>query len=141
MASHNPVDLGIVTSVQGKAITVEIVKGGGCKACGLKGLCGTDNNPIIMHFDTDDSYQIGDKVIVSVSAGVRVLSSLIVFIFPLLAMFGFYFAGRCYTTESGSILIAFGGLLLAFGIIRILDKRIGRKINFSLGGRYEDLSE
>ena len=133
-------DVGIVTAVNGNRITVEISKGGGCKSCSMKSLCGTDNKSIILHFDSTERYKIGDKVNVSVTSGVKIISSVIIFVFPLLALFGFFLIGRNFTTELYSILIGFGGLILAFGIVRIIDKYIGKKINFRLGGKHENLS-
>jgi positive regulator of sigma E activity len=132
-------DIGLVTSVSGNRITVEIPKGGGCKSCSMKGLCGSDNKPVVLYFDTDGQYQVGDKVNVSVSSGVRILSSVIVFVFPLLALFGFFLIGRSFMTELNSIIFGFGGLLLAFAVIKLLDKCIGKHINFQLGGKHEDM--
>jgi positive regulator of sigma E activity len=135
-----PEDIGTVTAINGKEITVEIEKGGGCKSCGMKGLCGSDNKPVVLHFQTDDTYQIGDRVNVSISSGIRILSSLLVFVFPLLALFGFYFIGKSFTNELGSIITGFAGMILAFVIIRFLDKKIAKRIDFQLGGKCEDLS-
>lgn len=138
MSSENIADIGIVTSVNGKSITVEICKSGGCKTCSMHGVCGSNNTPVILHFETDDVYHIGDKVIVSVSSGVRILSSVIVFVFPLLALFGFFLLGRSFTSELGAILTGFAGMLLAFIVVKLIDKRIAKHINFQLGGKYED---
>lgn len=135
-----PEDIGIVTAIVGNRITVQIEKGGGCKSCGMKGLCGSDNKPIILHFTTDDIYNIGDKVKVSISSSIRILSALLVFIFPLIALFVFFFIGRSFLSELGSIITGFAGMIIAFVIVKILDKRIAKRIDFQLGGKYEDLS-
>jgi positive regulator of sigma E activity len=132
-------DVGVVTATEGKSITVEITKGGGCKSCSMKGLCGTNVSTVVLKFDTEETYNLGDKVRVSVSSGIRVLSSLLVFGLPLLALFGFFLIGRSFTSEPVAVLIGFVGLLLAFGFIRLLDKRIAGKIQFHLEGKYEDL--
>jgi positive regulator of sigma E activity len=139
MSIHAPQDSGVVTAINGNRITVEIVKGGGCKSCGMKGICGDNNRPIVLQFDTDGQYKIGDKVSVSVTSGMRVLSSVIVFVFPLLALIGFYAIGTIFTNEPVSVVIGFAGMVLAFLIVRILDKQIGKKVNFQLVGKREDL--
>lgn len=141
MSAEHETDIGTVIAIEGRQITVEICKSGGCKSCGLKGLCGSGKTSLLLNFETDDNYQIGDKVLVSVSAGVRVLSSLLVFIFPILALFGFFLVGKLLVSELTAILIGFGGMAIAFLIVKLLDKLIAKKINFELGGKCEDLSE
>ncbi len=138
MATEHTEDIGTVTSVQGRNITVEICKSGGCKTCSMHGICGSNNTPIILHFETGDDYKIGDQVIVSVSSGVRILSSLIVFILPLIALLGFFLLGRNFTSELGAIIIGFTGMLAAFIAIRLIDRKIAKHINFQLEGKYEN---
>jgi positive regulator of sigma E activity len=132
-------DIGLVTAVNGNKITVEIAKGGGCEHCVMRGMCGTNATNLILHFETDGSYEVGDKVKVCVSSGIRIMSSLIVFGLPLLALFVFFLIARRYTNEPIAVLIGFGGLLLAFLAIRLLDKKIAKRIDFQLGGKYEDM--
>lgn len=141
MNSESCEDIGIVKSITGKTITVQIEKGGGCHSCGMKNLCGSNNKPIILHFTTEDTFQVGDKVIVSITSGMRIMASLIVFIFPLILLFGFYAIARylLHFSEGLSISMAMVGLLNALFICKMLDKLFRKKINFSLGGKYEDL--
>lgn len=134
-------DIGTVIAIDGRQITVEICKSGGCQSCGLRGLCGSGKTSLVLNFETDESYKIGDKVKVSVSPGVRVLSSVLVFVFPLLALFGFFILGRSFLNELGAILLGFGGMVIAFLIVKLLDKLIAKHINFKLGGKCEDLPE
>lgn len=141
MAAEQETDIGTVIAIDGRQITVEICKSGGCQSCGLKGLCGSGKSSLLLTFTTDDIYRIGDKVLVSVSAGVRVLSSLLVFVFPILALFGFFLAARMFVNEPVAIIIGFAGMGIAFLIVKLLDKLIAKKINFVLGGKCEDLSE
>lgn len=139
MSSETSDDIGFVTAVNGLKITVEITKGGGCKSCSMHGLCGTSSTPIILTFDTDGSYKIGDKVIISVETGVKLLSSVIVYLLPLVALFASFLIARSYLPELGAIAVAFIGLCLSFLIVRLLDKKISKKINFQLGEKCEDL--
>jgi positive regulator of sigma E activity len=141
MLSDSTDDIGTVTSVEGKYITVEINKGGGCKNCGMKGFCGTSNSPIILRFETDELYKTGDRVAVSVEPGIRLLSSLIVFGLPLIAMFGFFIVASKFFNEPVSVLISFAGMVLSFLVVRRLDKYFSKKVNFRLRGKYEDMSE
>jgi len=105
----------------------------------MKSLCGSNQTSSILHFQTDESYQIGDKVKVSISSKVRIISALLVFGLPLISMFGFYLAAIDYLAESYAIILGFLGLIVSFFVIRMIDKKIGNKINFELGGKYEDM--
>jgi sigma-E factor negative regulatory protein RseC len=134
-------DVGIVTAVAPNRITVEIEKGGGCKSCGMKNLCGVSSNNLVLQFDTSDSYSIGDRVIVSVSAGIRVLSALLVFGFPLAVLFIAFILARLLFNELVSVAAAFIGFVLSFLVIKLIDKRIVKHIEFKLEGKCENLSE
>lgn len=134
-------DLGIVTAIAGNRITVEIEKGGGCKSCGMKNLCGVSNSNLVLQFDTSDQYNIGDKVVISVSAGIRVFSALIVFGLPLAILFLTFMAARLLFNELVSVGMAFAGFAMSFLIIKLIDKRIANHIEFQLEGKCEDLSE
>ena len=141
MTSESSEDIGTITSITGNKITVEIPKGGGCKSCSMHGICGTNSTPIILTFDTDGTYRMGDKVRVSVSSNIKLLSTVIVYLLPLAALFAFYLIARNYMQELGAILAGFIGLCLSFLVVRFLDKKIGKHINFQLGEKCEDLSE
>jgi positive regulator of sigma E activity len=141
MTNEAPEDIGTVSSVDGTRIKVEINKSGGCKSCGMRGLCGNTMTPIVLFFETDGSYKTGDRVKVSVSSRIRILSSLLIFAFPLIALFGFYLIFRNFAAESMAALAGFGGLVAAFLIVKLIDKRIGKHINFVLEGKCEDLPE
>ncbi len=141
MAAEKIEDIGTVTAVSGNRITVEINKGEGCKSCGIKGLCGNSMKPVVLQFETKDKYRIGDKVKVSIPGGIRVLSSLLIFGVPLMALFGFFLLARVFVSEIAAVVIGFAGLSLAFLLIRCLDRSIGKYINFQLEGMYEDLPE
>ncbi len=141
MKSEQSVDIGVVTQIKGQKITVEIPKGGGCKSCSMHGICGTNSTPIVLSFETDEAYNVGDKVNISVGANIKILSSLIVYLLPLVALFAFYLIARMYMQELGAVFFGFIGLVLSFLLIRLIDKKIGKHINFELGGRCEDLPE
>ncbi|HOV16481.1 MAG TPA: SoxR reducing system RseC family protein [Candidatus Cloacimonadota bacterium] len=134
-------DIGVVTAVQDNRITVEIAKGGGCKSCSMYSFCGGNESKLTVNFNTDGGYRIGDKVKVDISAGIRVLSSLIIFGLPLVALFAFFLIARQFTSEPYAILIGFGGLLLSFLIVKILDKKMAKRINYRLGGKCDNLPE
>jgi len=140
MTAEASEDIGIVTTVVANKITVEIPKGGGCKSCSMHGICGTNSKPIILTFASDGTYKPGDKVIVSVSTGIKLLSTVIVYLLPLMALFAGFLIARSFMQELGAVLIGFISLALSFLVVRWLDRKIGKHINFQLGGKCEDLS-
>lgn len=141
MNSESTEDIGIVTAVNGNRITVEIAKGGGCKSCQMHGICGTSATPIVLTFEANAVYNVGDKVRISASTGIKLLSTVIVYLLPLVTLFVSFIIARHYMQELGAILVGFIGLCLSFLIVRYLDKKISKHISFQLGGRYEDLPE
>jgi hypothetical protein len=32
-------------------------------------------------------------------------------------------------------------MVLAFGVVRMIDKKVAKAVNFKIGGKYEDLSQ
>ena len=139
MNTENTEDIGIVTAINGTKITVEISKGGVCKSCAKHGMCGIDSTPVVLEFDTNDVYQIGDKVRITIATRFKLLSMLIVYVLPLIALFLFYIVARQYMKEIWAIMAGFCGVVLSYLIIRILDKNLGKHMSFQLGGKYEDL--
>jgi positive regulator of sigma E activity len=138
MSAEQSQDIGTVTAINGKKITVEIPKGGGCKSCEMHGLCGIDQNPIVLTFEANDTYAVGDRVTVSVSTSIKLLSILIVYLLPLIALFVSFIIARSYMSELGAIAVGFAGLGLSFLLVRFLDRKISKHIDFQLGEKIED---
>lgn len=141
MSSIPSQDIGIVKAVNGSRYTVEIAKGGGCKSCAMHGICGIDKAPMVLNLDSPQSFVVGDRVELEIAAGTRVLSALLIFVLPILILVLGFSLTRTFLSEPFAILAGFGSMAIAFLFIRFIDKRVSKKINFQIKGKYEDLPE
>jgi len=126
-------DIAVVKSVDDKTVTIQIKKTDSCKSCSMKGVCGTSSKPIEHKIKTDLELKVGDRVKVYLSPGVKILSSFIIFVFPILLMILFYFLGKILlNSENLAILISIIGLLFSGIIIYFIDKKYAKKIHFEI---------
>ncbi|HHE37481.1 MAG TPA: hypothetical protein ENL20_02785 [Candidatus Cloacimonetes bacterium] len=126
-------DIAVVKNVNDKTVTIRIKKTDSCKSCSLKGVCGTSSSPIEHKLKTDLELEAGDLVKVYLSPGVKIFSSFIIFVFPILLMILFYFLGKIlFKSENLAILISIFGLLFSGIIIYFIDKKYAKKIHFEI---------
>jgi positive regulator of sigma E activity len=122
----------IVETHDGQA-TIQIIAGGQCNYCSAKTACtplGT--NIRMMQAPVKNGFQAGDYVEISFEPLSRMTSVIIVFLLPLFLMItGLTLAAIYYQdSEKMAILGSFGGLLLGFVVVWILDKLIGKSSRF-----------
>jgi positive regulator of sigma E activity len=133
-------DMALVKAVNGRKVTVEMQRNPGCSSCRAHSLCiGTDRPPTHV-LDTDVPLRVGDRVKVGVSPGVKMMSSFMLFIFPLLMMFLFYGAAKlgCRWSEDLSILCSLGGLLISGVLVKVFDRKYAKKIHFEILEKIEE---
>ncbi len=124
-------DFGKIVSLTDDLAQVSIQPHGGCENCGMKAACAPGENTQLLWAvrPPDKPLKVGDEVVVEVKPQVKVMGSALVFIFPLAGLFPGYFAG--YELSGGSndygVLGAFGGLVLFFALVRLIDRFAGRK--------------
>ena len=130
-------DKATVLEVYDGEILIEIQKGGSCKSCAMGGGCGGQDKSFRHRLKTDLKLEKGDIIEISISSGVKLLSSFIVFIFPVLAMILFYLLAKyaVQLPENFSILASFCGLLLSGLLIYLIDKKFADKIHFEILGK------
>ncbi len=130
-------DKATVLEVYDGEILIEIQKGGSCKSCAMSGVCGGQDKSFRHRLKTDLELEKGDIIEVTISSGVKLLSSFIVFIFPVLAMILFYLLAKYAVKlpENFSILASFCGLLLSGLLIYLIDKKFADKIHFEILGK------
>ena len=114
---------GKIIKLDGKEAVVEIEQGEQCKHCNACHMFGESKMRLTAHNGIDA--QPGDHVTVLVEPRFVLASSFLIFIFPILVMIAGYYIGQSFsqnTDEWYGILGAFGGLLLALGINRTLNR-------------------
>ena len=125
-------DSGIVTEVNGDIVKVEIVRGGGCKSCTMRGFCFSKNTPSQFVLTSSLPMKPGDKVQLNIAAGGRIMASLLLFGLPLVFLFGGFLIAAVWLIELGSIAVAFAAMSLSFLLLSSLDKKLGKKLNISI---------
>jgi len=119
-------ETGVIISVRGDRAIIKISKTERCSAC--QG-CTFDQernssfeviNPVNAH--------IGDKVEFEINPQKVIFNSSLVFLLPVIMLIsGYTLASSFNFPESIKIVISFGGVIISFGILRIIDAFIYRK--------------
>ncbi len=127
-------DLAVVKEVNGNEVTIEIMKEGSCDSCAMHGVCAGHDKTFTHTIKTDLKLKKDDVVRFNIAAPVRIFSSFIIFVFPILMMILFYFIAHSVikTTEGTAILITFIGFILSGIIVYFIDKKFGKKVNFTI---------
>lgn len=128
-------DVATVTAVGSKSVSVEIQRSGGCKSCSVSSLCFGKDLSVTCEIETDMTLEVGDRVELVISPQSRVLASLLIFLVPILALFGGYYVSHVWLGESYAVLGAFLLMILSFIGIWRLDKKIGKKFTARIGRR------
>jgi len=120
-------------------VVIEIEKSGSCDSCAISGVCAGTDRSFTHRLKTEMDLKLGEVIEISISSGVKLLSSFIVFILPVLSMILFYFIAKFAVKlpENFAILVSFTGLLLSGLAIYLLDKKFAEHIPFEIIGKVE----
>ncbi|MEE4310323.1 MAG: SoxR reducing system RseC family protein [candidate division KSB1 bacterium] len=125
----------VVKISRGKAI-IQMETCSECQTCGAKHACMSlsDNSARQIEVPVKNRFtqlEEGDHVELSFEPGSRILSAFLVFIVPILFMIAGYYVGFNVTHSEGrSILASFAGLIIAFALIKLLNKFIIKDNSF-----------
>ena len=125
-------DVGIVTAISGKMVTVEIMRSGGCKSCSMQGFCFKKNEPVSFSIPSELELEVNDQVQLEISPEGRVLASLLVFGVPMAALFLGYLLFSLWLSELGAILVSFGTMALSILLVKWLDKKLGGNLKVTI---------
>ena len=130
----NHEDIAIVRKIEENNIQVEIERTGSCEGCAVSGMCNSNNKIILHKIKTDLKLKIGDKVQVNIAPSLRVFSSFVVFIIPIITMLSFYLISKYLfkLSEDLSIVFSLLGLLLSGLFIYLIDKKLANKLSFKI---------
>lgn len=135
MSESSGEDRGLVSGVNGRQITVELIRGGGCKSCSMQGLCFRKSTPAVFHLLSDLPLQVGDSVQLEISPAGRTLASLLIFGLPLLMLFAGFLIASLWLVEPAAVACGFGCMALSMFLLRWLDKKIGSKLEIRIAGK------
>jgi len=131
---ENHEDIAVVRSIKDNIAQVEIERTGSCEGCAVSGFCNSSNRTILHKIKTDIDLKVGDRVHVNIAPSLRILSSFVVFIIPIITMLFFYLISKYIfaLNEDLSIMISMVGLLLSGLLIYYIDKKFANKLSFRL---------
>ena len=133
MSYENVYETGIIKSVSGKEIHVERTNIGACKSCSIGSFCGMkDKSEIIVN--SEDTYEIGERVELMISPSVRVWSSLLVFITPIVFLILFYILAIYVfgLNEGWAVFLSILGSGLGFVLLKGIDGRYGKRFEVQI---------
>ncbi len=130
LQNDKPADVGTVVEIQNGFAIVEYSRSDACNTCKLKPFCfqrGGDVNTLTMKNELN--VKKGDKIQFEISPQMRILSSFLVFILPIIFMIGSYFLCKSAIglSESISIIVSLVSIAVAFILVKIIDGQIKRK--------------
>lgn len=114
----------LVKKIQGNRAFVEVQRQHGCHNCSLSGACGTGSLGRLLgirqkplSIPNDRNLEIGDKILIGLPEKTYVLSSFLIYLFPLLCLFLFsILADVAFGSQDGlNVLAALMGLV--FGLL------------------------
>ena len=126
---------GIVTSIDGRTVTVSILQASACGACQMASRCKASEvkEKTVTAETSPGSFSVGQKVRVTVSNTVARRALLISFALPLLLMMGVLAgvlaAGHSETTAG---LAALAVLAPYYLVLWLLREKVGRSVSFSI---------
>ncbi len=131
---ENHEDIAVVRKVENNFVHVEVERTVSCKGCAVSGICNANDKTILHKIKTDLKLKIGDRIQINIEPSLRIFSSFVVFIIPILTMLVFYLTSKYLFTlnEDISIVISLFGLLLSGLFIYIIDKIFANKLSFKI---------
>ena len=128
--NDTPADVGTVVDIQNGLALVTYSRSDACNTCKLKAFCfqkGGDVTTLTMKNTLNA--KTGDKIKFEISPQIRILSSFLVFILPIIFMIGSYFICKSAIglSESVSIIVSLVSIAVAFIVVKIIDGQIKKK--------------
>ena len=123
-------EIGIVVNIKNNIAFIEVEKGNSCTNCKLKSLCfHNENEKATFKIKNILHAKKGDKVVFVIETKIRILSSFIIYIVPIISLVTTYsvFNYIFNTSENLSILLALISIPLSYFLLRFIDKIFARK--------------
>lgn len=123
-------EIGIVVNIKDNFVFVEVEKGESCSNCQLKSLCfHKGNETTIFKIKNILNAKKGDKISFVIEPKIRILSSFLIYIVPIIFLITTYsFCKYIFNiSENLSILLAIISIPLCYFILKFIDKLFARK--------------
>jgi len=123
-------DTGIVVDIQDDFAFVEVAKGEICNTCKLSSLCfHNGNKKTIFRIRNTLNVERGNKISFLIEPQVRILSSFLIYVMPLLFLIGAYLICKflLHLSENWSIIGSILSFFFSYFILNFIDKIFTRK--------------
>lgn len=133
-------DVAVVQKIEGRKVTLRMEQNASCGACAMRGMCMGMDKVRIHETESDLALKPGDRVLVTISPGLRLLSSFMLFMVPVLLLILFFLGARygLQLEEDPSILIGVLGLFVSGVVIWWFNRAFAHKLHFEISRRLED---
>ena len=118
-------EIGTIIRSLENSIEVQLENNNNCQTCSSKAYCNPDTHgKSIIKIPTRKSYVTGQKVLIEINPYAILVSSILIFIFPLIFLFVGYLIGFLLGLgQNLSILLAFLTLIFSFFLIKIINNK------------------
>lgn len=127
---------GVVVRVDVGRVYVEIIAQGACGGCSARQACGLgeSEHKIVEILSPDASaYCVGDTVEVSLTKHMGLTAVLLAYVIPFVVLLCVIVAGHLLgVSEGASAMLSLGSVVLYFGALRLVRRKIEKKIHFTL---------
>ena len=114
---------GQVVALDGRLAKVSVGSSSECRGCSAKSYChGTEDKTRIMTAVNRAGAKVGDEVAFAVDPGKVVLSAMLLWIMPIVALIAGYLVGGYFGDVPVAVLTAFGFMAVSYLILRIIDR-------------------
>ena len=117
---------GIVTGIENNEVTVEFYRSSACEKCGAC-MMAKDTGRMFIRLPYNKEIEVGDEVYVDVEKKFFLLSSVLLYIVPLIVLIASVFIGiNVIKGDNAQVYSAAIGIILSFGsyfVIRLFNKR------------------
>ena len=121
-------DKGFVKKIDDKYAYIEMVLNSSCTSCANKGICATDDKPALLKIPNKYDLIAGDRVDIELTAGTKLTSGFLLFIFPILMMIVGYYIGYLIESSDGAGMIgSLFGLTAGVLVLMVINRKVTNK--------------
>lgn len=126
---------GIIDSIQGAQVRVQIVQMSACSSCHAKGACSAADmdEKYIDVVSTDTNLKVGDLVIIYGQSSMGLFAVLLAFVLPFVLILLTLIVANNFTTNEGFAgTLSLAILLPYFFILSLFNKKLKTKLKFQI---------
>jgi sigma-E factor negative regulatory protein RseC len=112
-------EIGVVKSIENNEVKIEFVRSSACESCGAC-MMASDTSKMHINVPYKRDVEVGDRVYIDVNRNFYILSSVLLYIIPLIIVLVVVFLGNRFISEDAQVITAILAAGLAFGFYFLL---------------------